>query len=156
MVAELGNGGSHQNSATADWDGDGKAERYDKYSVTLAAGDQILITASSSAFDPVLLLQKPGGTLATAFFDDNSGGGTAARLLITADTAGSWVITITARDELATGAYDLKIVKDKNAIVSTALWSTTSPMTRPATCSAPRRPGGCRQPCLPLARPPAA
>ena len=105
---------------TIDWDGDGKGERYDGYEITLAVGDQLLITASSSAFDPVVLLQKPGGTLATALFDDNSGGGTAVRLLVTADTAGTWVIRITARDENAVGAYDLRWISG-NAIVPTAL-----------------------------------
>ncbi|MCY3017317.1 MAG: DUF6531 domain-containing protein, partial [Planctomycetota bacterium] len=105
---------------TEDWDSDGKAERYDSYSVTLAVGDQLLITASSSAFDPFVFLQKPGGKLATAFFDDNSGGGTAARLLVTADVAGSWTIGITARDENAAGAYDLSWISG-NAIVPTAL-----------------------------------
>jgi RHS repeat-associated protein len=105
---------------TEDWDSDGKAERYDSYSVTLAVGDQLLITASSSAFDPFVFLQKPGGKLATAFFDDNSGGGTAARLLVTADVAGSWTIGITARDENAAGVYDLSWISG-NAIVPTAL-----------------------------------
>ena len=107
--------------ATIDWDLDGTLERYDGYSITLAVGDQLLLTASSTAFDPVLILQKPTGGLATAFFDDSSGGGTTARLLVTADTAGTWTVVVTSRDELATGSYDLKIVKDQNALVPTAL-----------------------------------
>jgi len=106
---------------TIDWDNDGKAERYDGYQITLAVGDQLLLTASSAAFDPVLLLQRPGQGLATAFFDDHSGGGTTARLLVTADIAGTWFIAVTARDENATGAYALQIVKDQHAIVPTAL-----------------------------------
>jgi RHS repeat-associated protein len=107
--------------STIDWDLDGRPERYDGYSITLAVGDQLLLTASSTAFDPVLILQKPTGGLATAFFDDSSGGGTTARLLVTADVAGTWTVVVTSRDELATGAYDLKIVKDQNALVPTAL-----------------------------------
>ncbi|MCE9631990.1 MAG: hypothetical protein K8S94_14905, partial [Planctomycetia bacterium] len=106
---------------TLDWDGDGSAERYDPYTITLAIGDQLLLTAASAAFDPVLILQRPTGGLTTAFFDDNSGGGTAARLLVTADTAGTWTIAVTARDHTATGSYNLQIVKDQNAIVPTAL-----------------------------------
>ena len=106
---------------TIDWDNDGQAERYDVYPITLVVGDQLLLTASSSAFDPVLLLQRPGQGLATAFFDDHSGGGTAARLLVTADTAGTWFIAVTARDENASGAYGLEIVRDQHAIVPTAL-----------------------------------
>jgi len=69
----------------------------------------------------VLFFQKPGQGLASALFDDSSGGGTAARLLVTADVAGTWLFAVTARDELATGAYTLQIVKDQNAIVPTAL-----------------------------------
>jgi RHS repeat-associated protein len=107
--------------ATIDWDGDGKAERYDSYAITLAAGDQLLLTASSTAFDPVLLLQKPGGGLATAVFDDASGGGTTARLFMTADVAGTWVIAVTSRDENAAGGYDLQIVQDVNVFVPDAL-----------------------------------
>lgn len=40
--------------STIDWDGDGVAERYDGYPITLAVGDQLLLTASATAFDPVL------------------------------------------------------------------------------------------------------
>ena len=50
-----------------------------------------------------------------------SGGGTSARLLVTADVAGTWTIVVTSRDDLAAGSYDLKIVKDQNALVPTAL-----------------------------------
>ena len=114
-------GGLATGDLTIDWDGDGRLERYDGYPITLAVGDQLLLTASSTAFDPVLILQKPTGGLATAFFDDSSGGGTTARLLVTADVAGTWIVVVTSRDELATGAYDLKIAKDQNALVPTAL-----------------------------------
>jgi YD repeat-containing protein/autotransporter-associated beta strand protein len=106
---------------TIDWDGDGKAERYDSYAITLAVGDQLLLTASSTAFDPVLLLQKPGGGAATAVFDDASGGGTTARLFVTADVAGTWVFAVTSRDENAAGGYDLQIVQDANVVVPDAL-----------------------------------
>lgn len=106
---------------TIDWDGDGKAERYDSYAITLAVGDQLLLTASATTFDPVLLLQKPGSGLATAAFDDASGGGTTARLFVTADVAGTWVIAVTSRDDTAAGSYDLQIVQDANAIVPDAL-----------------------------------
>ncbi len=106
---------------TIDWDADGQLERYDSYQITVAIGDQILITASSAGFDPVLILQRPTGGVATAFFDDSSGGGTSARMLVTADVAGTWVIAVTSRAPNTVGAYDLQIVSDKNAIVPTAL-----------------------------------
>ena len=105
---------------TIDWDGDGKAERYDSYAITMAVGDQLLLTASSTAFDPVLLLQKPGGGLATAVFDNASGGGITARLVVTADVAGSWVIAVTSSDENAAGGYELQIVQDANVFVPDA------------------------------------
>jgi RHS repeat-associated protein len=106
---------------TIDWDGDGRLERYDSYAITLAVGDQLLLTGSSTAFDPVLLLQKPGGGLATAVFDDSSGGGTTARLFVTADVAGTWVFAVTSRDDNAAGGYDLQIVQDANVVVPDAL-----------------------------------
>ncbi len=106
---------------TIDWDGDGVAERYDGYQIPLAVGDQLLLTASSAAFDPVLLLQRPGQGLATAFLDDHSGGGTTARLLVTADIADSWTFAVSASSELAAGTYDIRIVKNTNSIVPTAL-----------------------------------
>lgn len=104
--------------ATIDWDSDGVAERYDGYTINLAVGDQLLLTASSSGFDPVLMVQKPGGSF---LFDDHSGGGTTARMLVTADVAGAWIFAVTAKEEQALGNYDLKIVQDKNVIVPTAL-----------------------------------
>ncbi|NCY01809.1 MAG: hypothetical protein EBX36_02600, partial [Planctomycetia bacterium] len=107
--------------ATIDWDGDGRPERYDSYAITLAAGDQLLLTVASAAFDPVLLLQKPDGGLSTAVCDEASAGGTTARLLVTADVAGTWVMAVSARDDEAAGGYELQIVKDANAIVPTAL-----------------------------------
>jgi YD repeat-containing protein len=114
-------GSLNATDSTIDWDGDGKGERYDGYQITLAVGEQLLLTASSTAFDPVLMLQKPSGELATALFDDHSGGGTTARLLVTADVAGSWTIVVTSKEENAAGSYDLQIVKDQNVIVPTAL-----------------------------------
>ena len=107
--------------STIDWDGDGTSERYDSYAITLAAGDQLLLSLASTAFDPVLILQKPGGGLATAVCDDSSGGGTTARLFVTADVAGTWVIAVTSRDENAAGGYDLQIVQDANVVVPDAL-----------------------------------
>lgn len=106
---------------TLDWDSDGVAERYDGYAINLAVGDQLFLTASSTSFDPVLMVQKPNGNLTSAFFDDHSGGGTTARVLITADLAGTWIFAVTAKEEQALGNYDLRIIQDKNAIVSTAL-----------------------------------
>ena len=106
---------------TIDWDGDRKLERHDVYAITLAAGDQLLLTLSSTAFDPVLILQKPGGGLVTAVFDDSSGGGTTARLFVTADVAGTWVIAVSSRDENASGSYDLQIAQDANVFVPDAL-----------------------------------
>ncbi|MEI6657129.1 MAG: RHS repeat-associated core domain-containing protein [Planctomycetota bacterium] len=91
-----------------DWDSDGKAERFVGRQITLAAGDQVLIRASSSVFNAVVFLQRPGGNVRTAFFAESSGGGTAAELLVAADVAGTWTIGVTSRDESAAGAYDLK------------------------------------------------
>jgi RHS repeat-associated protein len=107
--------------ASYDWDADGRPERYDPYQLVLAPGDQLLLTVSSTAFDPVLIVQRPDGGLATAIFDDASGGGTSARLRVVADAAGPWLIAVTSRDETAAGGYDLQIVQDAQAFVPDAL-----------------------------------
>jgi RHS repeat-associated protein len=113
-------------SPTIDWNGNGLAKRYSGvYSFSLTAGQQLLLTVNSTAFDPVLVVQRPGGNMSNWTIDDNSAGGTTARLLITADVTDDWLVFVTARDPLASGAYDLTALIGSGltipAIVSDAL-----------------------------------
>ena len=107
--------------AAIDWDADGRAERYDGYALVLAVGDVVVVTCDASAFDPVLLVGRPGGSQSDWLIDDNAYGGTGASLRFVADVAGTWTIAVTSRDENATGSYGVRIVKDTNPFVPQAL-----------------------------------
>ena len=105
-----------------DWDGDGKTERYDLYSYSVAAGDviDVTVTASAGTFAPALLLQRSSSPTELVWYEASAG----ASQLVTSHTAATsetWSFAVTARDENATGPYDIRIVKNGNAIVPTAL-----------------------------------
>jgi YD repeat-containing protein/autotransporter-associated beta strand protein len=105
-----------------DWDGDGIGERYDVYSYSVAPGDviDVTVTATAGTFTPALLLQRSSRPTELVWFEGSAG---ASQLVTsrTADTAETWYFAVTARNELAAGGYDIRIVKNTNSIVSTAL-----------------------------------
>jgi len=105
-----------------DWDGDGKMERYDSYAYSVSQGEviDVSVSAAPGTFPPALLLQRSSRPMEIVWFEAASGVLQVATSR-TAETAETWTFWVTARDELATGAYTLQIVKDQNAIVPTAL-----------------------------------
>ena len=105
-----------------DWDGDGKMERYDSYAYSVSPGEAIDVSVSAApgTFPPALLLQRSSRPMEIVWFEAASGVLQVATSR-TAETAETWTFWVTARDELATGAYTLQIVKDQNVIVPTAL-----------------------------------
>jgi RHS repeat-associated protein len=107
--------------ATIDWDGDGLAERYDLHAYTVAPGDVIDVTvrATSGGFTPALLLQRSSSPTEFVWFEAAAAGRLATSRK--ADTLETWYFAVTARDENATGAYEIGIVKNDNAIVPAAL-----------------------------------
>ena len=105
--------------ATIDWDGDGRLERADSISsISVLPGDVIDVVITATGCTPALLLfqgSKPGTIV---WYEAGSGQLVASRV---ADTAENWNFAVSARDENAAGNYDIQIVKNGNAIVSTAL-----------------------------------
>ncbi|MFN7811705.1 MAG: hypothetical protein ACK5SI_03455, partial [Planctomycetia bacterium] len=108
-------GGLATGDATIDWDSDGKAERADLIpAVSVLPGDVVDIVITATGFAPTLLLFRDSAPGTVVWYE----GGTASR---TADVADTWTFAVTSRDELATGPYEIRIVKNGNAIVPTAL-----------------------------------
>lgn len=105
-----------------DWDGDGKGERYDVHTYMVAPGDVVDVTVSTTSrtFMPALLLQRSSKPTELVWFESAPGVFQLATSR-TADTAETWYLAVTARDENATDVYDIRIVKNSNSIVSTAL-----------------------------------
>ena len=105
--------------ATIDWDGDGRLERADSISsISVLPGDVIDVVITATGYTPALLLflgSKPGTFV---WYEAGSGQLVASRV---ADAADTWSFAVSARDENAAGNYDIQIVKNGNAIVSTAL-----------------------------------
>ena len=107
--------------ATVEWDGDGRPERADGITqVSVAPGDVVDVVMNSSGFTPAILLfqaSKPGTVV---WYEGPAGSGQCVARRV-ADVADTWTFWASARDENATGSYDIRIVKNGNDIVSTAL-----------------------------------
>ena len=134
---QLGDG--LNNDQLLDWDGDGVSERADTWSFSLTAGVPVLLNLSSTAFDATLIVQRPGGNSSTWLIDGNSGGGTSASLCVYA-----------RRQRHVDGLRHLARRDDRRPILLKKRptptrscrppWSSsTTPTTRRATCSRPRR-----------------
>jgi hypothetical protein len=80
---------------------------YDLYRFRGEAGQAVVLTLTSTAFDGHLALQK-GGTTQTLAADDNGGGGKNPRVAFTLPENGEFDIRATATDG-GLGAYVLKL-----------------------------------------------
>ncbi|HEX8116366.1 MAG TPA: PPC domain-containing protein, partial [Pyrinomonadaceae bacterium] len=85
---------------------------YDGYTFSGTAGQQILISMSSSAFDTYLYLHAPGGGLLTQ--DDDGGGGTNSRIpagsgFLTLPSTGTYTIRASSFSAGSTGSYSLTL-----------------------------------------------
>ena len=81
--------------------------RYDVYTFSGTAGQQVTITMTSTAIDSWLGLFDPSGGLAVE--DDDSAGGNNSRITYTLTTTGTWIITATSFGANETGAYSLQL-----------------------------------------------
>jgi uncharacterized protein (TIGR03437 family) len=84
---------------------------FDFYSVTVTGGQQIAITATSTAIDPTLELRGPDGRLIAE--DRDGGGGKNARIpgnsgFITLSQSGTYLISVTGNYQ-QTGSYTLSL-----------------------------------------------
>jgi hypothetical protein len=80
---------------------------HDKFTFTATAGARYVITMSSIAFDPWLVLHDPAGNVVAQ--DDNGGGGTSARIVYAAVAGGTHTIETTSKVGGATGTYTVKL-----------------------------------------------
>jgi hypothetical protein len=78
-----------------------------QYSFTAKAGETVVISLNSDAFDPLLELYASNGNQVGR--DDDSGGFPNARLVFTAPADGTYTITVTSFSGAATGAYTLSL-----------------------------------------------
>ncbi|MBX7193924.1 MAG: hypothetical protein K1X94_17860, partial [Sandaracinaceae bacterium] len=78
-----------------------------RHQVTVAAGDRVRVSLTSSAFDPALLVTLPGGQ--TLSNDDVGGDRTRSELELIVDTAGELKVGVTSYQPGASGAYHVRI-----------------------------------------------
>lgn len=92
-------------------DGEDGGSQHD-YAVTLRAGEAILISAESEAFDPVVRVyradDREGEPVAT---DDDSGAGFNALLAFAPEEAGSYVVRVASFSSDRGGAYTLRVTE---------------------------------------------
>ena len=82
---------------------------YDQWTVSLAAGQTVQITMTSTVFDTYLFLLDPSG-IEVEDNDDYPGGGTNSRITYTAETTGTFTILANSFEPGDTGAYSLQVV----------------------------------------------
>jgi hypothetical protein len=103
----------------------------DRYSFSGAAGQQVALSLSSSAFDTYLLLIAPGGAVVAQ--DDDGGTGANSRIpavsgVFTLPVTGVYSIGVTSYSPGSTGAYSVSLMG--------SLSLTVSPATATGSCSA--------------------
>jgi hypothetical protein len=93
-----------QLTATSTSDGRG---RYDRYFVDVRANDRLVVTLTSTAFDPILEVTPPGsGALIN---DDWQGDTSRSQIELLASTAGSMKIEVRSYRRDGVGAYQLSV-----------------------------------------------
>ena len=81
---------------------------YDVWQFSGAAGQTVTIAATTTAFDPLLILISPGG-VPLAINDDASASTRDASLTFTLPTAGTWTVVVNHATGAATGDYVLSL-----------------------------------------------
>ncbi|MGH9846117.1 MAG: DUF4394 domain-containing protein [Blastocatellia bacterium] len=90
----------------------------DGYWFAGVAGDRVQVRMSSTAFDPLLILNRGNGEPYAA--DDNGGGGTTAQITTTLPETGVYVIVATPFAPAITGAYTLALSRVTSATLAEA------------------------------------
>ena len=84
-----------------------KGEYYDEYTLSLEAGQHVLIELRSDNFDTYLFLEKPDGSEEeNGDYNDLTN---LSRLEIITDKAGDYIIIVTTYESGETGSYTLKV-----------------------------------------------
>jgi hypothetical protein len=101
-----------------------------QYSFTSKAGETVIISLNSDAFDPLVILYDASGNEVGR--DDDSGGFLNSRLAFTAPSDGTYTITVTDLGSPGTGAYTLNLAtQTANPITYGAPVETTMAGTSP-------------------------
>ncbi|MCC7051881.1 MAG: Ig-like domain-containing protein [Gemmatimonadaceae bacterium] len=98
-----------------------------RYLLTLAASTPVRLDATSTQFDPYLILQQ-AGVSATLAEDDDSGPGTNAQLLQVLP-AGSYVVTVTSATSSEVGTFTLAIAGAASGTAAVAVTPATLALT---------------------------
>lgn len=77
----------------------------DEYSYTWNAGDRVVLDATSSDFDPALVIRTPSGRE----IDDDGRGGDHARIDLDLDESGMYLVIATSARPGVTGGYHLRV-----------------------------------------------
>lgn len=98
-----------------------------RYAMTLAAPTALRLDATSTQFDPYLIIQQAGAT-ATLAEDDDSGPGTNAQVLQVL-AAGSYVVTVTSATAGETGSFTLAVAGASSTPVDVSVTPATVSLT---------------------------
>jgi hypothetical protein len=102
---------------------------YDVYTYSGSPGEEIVITLSSSDFDPYLTLARSiGGEVQRVAQDDDSGPGNNAQVRATLDARGSYMIVANSFSADETGRYSL-VVQSADQVPTSAERGAASGMT---------------------------
>jgi hypothetical protein len=115
--------------------GDGQlpsGEFRDTYSVPVNAGDRLEIRMNSSALDSYLLVRGPGDLSEDNDDDQGSSGTRNSRLVVTAQQAGTMVVSATSFEAGETGAYQLSVQRVAGG-AQAARPNQPGPQNRPAS-----------------------
>ena len=97
----------------------GDDSHYDLYTYQGTAGDEVVVTLRSSAFDAFLSAGTVSGTtLSVESTDDDSGGGTDAQVAMTTGYSGQFVIRVNSYGAGETGAYTLQAQRTSGGAVA--------------------------------------
>ena len=97
----------------------GDDSHYDLYTYQGEAGDEVVVTLRSSAFDAFLSAGTVSGTtLSIEATDDDSGGGSDARVAMTAGYSGQFTVRVNSYGAGETGAYTLQAERTRGGAVA--------------------------------------
>lgn len=105
---------------------------YEEYALRLTAGQGVVITLNSSAFDAFVQIGRGrGADYEVLNADDDGGGETNARLRFRADEAGTYIVRANTLNEGETGAYTIAVEARPPAVApkTAALSLGASPRT---------------------------
>ena len=112
-------------ASTIGWSQDGSADPYVSYAIPLTAGETVLVTLTSTAFSPVILVQSPSGSSDALRVAENAGSNQVS-FYFTADASGTWYIAASERGSTS-GTFTLTVHDNLNLIDGNGTLNSSSP-----------------------------